>query len=169
MLSGIIPCRISNKTIVREMIMEKININNIAPNKCTRNNLLVSIHRNQKGFNVLGFLAFVAVVVVLALLVIPNINLFLGIDKKINAANLEAFNIRTAAIAYEINVGKGVYPADSDVLWTADYVGQPGAYYTFNSGNGRIMDATMDTVGHFPANPWTGIKWDNTSDSWVKQ
>ena len=152
--------------------MEKMNLIDIAANKCKKGNFLVSVQRDQKGFNVIGFLAFVAVVVVLLLLFIPNVNLFLGIDKKLNAANLEAFNMRTAANAYEINTGK--YPADSDVLWAdppgpADYVGQPRAYYTFDIGNGRIIDATFDTEGHIPANPWTGIEWDFALGSWVKQ
>jgi competence protein ComGC len=153
--------------------MKKMNIMNVAAKKCTTHNFITSVHRDQRGFNLLGFLAFVAVVVIIALLFIPNVNLFLGIDKKINAANLEALNIRSAAIAYEIN-HDGKYPGDSDALWTdppspGDYVGQPRAYYTFDVGNGRIIDATIDTEGHAPANPWSGIKWDYTSGSWVKQ
>ena len=153
--------------------MKKMNIINIAANKCTKNNHLVSVHRDEKGFNVLGFLAFVAVVVVLLLLFIPNVNLFLGIDKKLNEANLEAFNVRAAAMAYEVN-HPGVYPSDSDALWSApsapgDYVGEPRAYYTFDVGTGRIIDAETSTEGHIPANPWTGIRWDFTSGSWVKQ
>jgi competence protein ComGC len=163
---------VSNKTIACEIIGEKMNIVNVAANNSARRNLLIRVHRDQKGFNVLGFLAFVAVVVVLALLFIPNVNLFLGIDKKINAANVEALNVRAAVIAYEANTGK--YPDNSDVLWSDppgadDYMSQPRAYYTFSKGTGRIIDATYDVEGHIPANPWTGIKWDNTSDSWVKQ
>ena len=146
---------------------------NVAVKKCTTNDFINSVHRDQKGFNILGFLAFVAVMAVLALLFIPNINLFMGIDKKINAANLEAFNIRSAAIAYEIN-HDGKYPGDSDALWTdppspSDYVGQPRAYYVFDAGTGRITDALTNNSEHIPTNPWTGIKWDYTSGSWVKQ
>ena len=151
-------------------MMKKMNLLDVAENKCKKKNFLVSVHRDQKGFNVLGFLAFVAVVVVVGLLVIPNITLFLGIDKKINAANLEAFNVRAAAFAYEVN-HPGIYPTDSDVLWNdpLGYIDELHAYYTFNIGNGRIIDATFDTAGHVPANPWTGIKWDYTSGSWLKQ
>ena len=164
---------VSNKTVACEMIMKQINITNIAENKCKKKNFLVSVHRDQKGFNVLGFLAFVAVLVVVGLLVIPNITLFLGIDKKINSANTEALNVRAAAVAYEIN-HNGKYPADSDVLWSesagpGDYVGQPRAYYSFDIGTGRIIDATMNTEGHIPVNPWNGIIWDFASGSWVKQ
>jgi hypothetical protein len=105
-------------------------------------------------------------------MVVPNVNMFLGVDKKLAAANTEAINIRAAAIAYEVN-HPGIYPLDSDILWNeppvpGDYIGQPRAYYTFDVGTGRILDATTDTLGHIPSNPWTGIRWDYTSGSWVK-
>ena len=152
------------------MVMRKMDTINISAHKRKKKEFLVNVHRDQKGFNLLGLLAFVAVVVVLALLVIPNINLFLGVDKKLNDANLEAFNVRAAAMAYQANKANGdKYPADSDVLWNNDYVGQPRAYYTFDIGNGRIITATTDTLGHIPLNPWVGIKWDFASGSWVKQ
>jgi len=128
--------------------------------------------RDQRGVNVVEFLLIAAIVVVLALLVIPNLNIFLGTDKKIAAANVEALNMRAAALAYEANEGK--YPADSDALWSeppkpGDYIGQPRAYYTFDIGTGRIMSASVDTLGHLPADPWKGIRWDYTSGSWVKE
>ena len=124
--------------------------------------------KDQRGFNIIEFFIFAAFLVVLALIVIPNMNLFLGVDRKLAAANVEAVNVRTAAIAYESNTGK--YPLDSDVLLSAgNYIGQSRAYYTFDIGTGRILNATTDTVGHIPANAWAGIKWDYPSGSWVKQ
>jgi type II secretory pathway pseudopilin PulG len=128
--------------------------------------------REQRGFNIVEFLIFAAFLVVLALIVIPNMNLFLGVDKKLAAANVEALNMRAAAIAYETNNGK--YPSDSEVLWNeppqaGDYIGQPRAYYTFDIGTGRILNATTDDVGHVSNNAWTGIRWDYTTGSWVKQ
>jgi competence protein ComGC len=123
--------------------------------------------REQRGFNIIEFLIFAALIVMLALIVIPNINMFMGVDKKITAANVEALNVRAAANAYQVNTGK--YPSDSDILLTNDYVGQTRAYYTFDIGNGRILNATTDTGEHVPTNAWTGIRWDYTSGSWVKQ
>ncbi|RPI52583.1 MAG: hypothetical protein EHM49_05350, partial [Deltaproteobacteria bacterium] len=70
--------------------------------------------REQSGFNIIEFLIFAALIVMLALIVVPNINMFMGVDKKIAAAIIEAINMKTAAIAYEANTGK--YPADSDIL-----------------------------------------------------
>ena len=100
------------------------------------------------------------------------INTFLGFDQKIAAASVEAMNVKDAAIAYELNEGK--FPSDSDVLWNerpkpGDYIGQPRAYYTFDIGTGRILNANTDTPEHIPSDPWTGIRWDYTSGSWVKQ
>ena len=135
-------------------------------------NARTSILKDQTGVNVVEFLLIAAILVVLALLIVPNLNLFLGTDTKIAAANTEALNVRAAALAYETNNGK--YPSDSDALWQepprpGDYIGQPRAYYTFDIGTGRILDATMDTPEHIPADPWAGIRWDYTSGSWVKE
>lgn len=123
---------------------------------------------DQRGVNVVEFLLIIAILVVLALMIIPNINTFLGVDKKIAAANVEAQNVRAAVLAYENN-NPGVYPADSDVLVTENYIGEIRAYYTIDKGKGRIINAAMDTIGHIPDDPWTGIRWDYSSGSWVKQ
>jgi competence protein ComGC len=125
------------------------------------------VFRDQLGVNVVEFLLIVAILVVLALLIIPNINVFLGTDKKIAQANVEALNIRTAAVAYESNESR--FPTDSEELLNGDYIGEPRAYYTFDVGTGRILNATVDTLGHLPSNPWSGIRWDYISGSWVKQ
>ena len=149
--------------------MRKMNITSVAPKKCTMHNFITCIYRDQKGFNVVSFLFYLAIVVLLALLFIPNINLFLGIEKKINAANLEANNLRAAAISYEID-HQGKYPVDSNALLQAgNYIIEPRAYYTFDSGTGRITSATTDTAENTPANPWVGIRWDSATDNWVKQ
>jgi len=130
------------------------------------------LFRGQEGFSIVEFLIFVALLVILALIVVPNLNVFLGVDKKLADANVEALNMRAAAIAYAQNNG-GTYPSDSDALWSnppkpGDYIGQPRAYYTFDVGTGRILNATTDTIDHIPTNPWSGITWDFTSGSWVK-
>src|SRR4030043_1943051 len=101
--------------------------------KALRNGLF----KDQRGVNVVEFLLIAAILVVLAILVIPNINIFLGTDKKIAEANVEALNIRAAAVAFEANEGK--FPADSEVLVTENYIGEPRAYYTFDVGTGRIL------------------------------
>jgi competence protein ComGC len=132
-----------------------------------RSSFLKDIFENQRGVNVIEFLLIVAIIIVMALAIIPNINLFLGTDKKIADANVEALNIKSAAVAYEANENK--FPPDSDVLVNGNYIAEPRAYYTFDIGTGRILNATVDTIGHLPANPWSGIRWDYNTGSWVKQ
>jgi competence protein ComGC len=148
--------------------MKNVNFANIVAPESSGQNRRLGFLRAQRGVGIFEIVILLAVLVVLAVIIVPNANLFLGIDKKINSANLEAANVRTAAIAYEIN-HQGTYPADSDILLNAgNYIGIPRAYYTFDVGTGRITSATMDTLEHIPANPWTGIVWDNTTDTWVK-
>jgi competence protein ComGC len=138
----------------------KSDINNISMN---------GMVRKQRGFNVIEFLMFAAFLVLLGLMFIPNLNLFLGVDKKIASANLEAANVRAAAVSYEIN-NQGKYPADSDVLLNAgNYIAPPRAFYTFDTGTGRITSAAVDTAEHIPSDPWNGIKWDPSTDTWIKQ
>ncbi|HEX9896624.1 MAG TPA: hypothetical protein VGA85_03065 [Dehalococcoidales bacterium] len=147
--------------------MNKILVTTTSVIKGIKQNLRIGFLKDQRGVNVVEFLLIAAILVVLALVIIPNLNMFLGTDKKIAAANTEALNMRAAALNYFND--EGVYPEDSDILSSKDYIGEPRAYYTFNKGTGRIMDATMDTINHLPADPWKGIHWDYTSGSWVKE
>jgi len=86
----------------------------------------------------------------------------------LTAANKEANDIRAAVTYYENKNGK--YPSDSDLLWNGPlyYIVQPRAYYTFDIGTGRILNATTDTLGHLPVNPWSGIKWNYSSGGWIQ-
>jgi competence protein ComGC len=148
--------------------MKNINTANTVAPKSSAQTRRLGFLSDQRGVGIFEIVIVIAIIVVLAIIVVPNANLFLGVDKKINAANLEAANVRTAAVAYEIN-HQGKYPADSDVLLNAgNYITIPRAYYIFDAGTGRITSATMDTIEHIPANPWTGISWNNTTDTWGK-
>jgi competence protein ComGC len=135
--------------------------------KCIKQNPRSGFLKDQRGVNVIEFLLIAAILVVLALLIIPNLNMFLGTDKKIAAANDEALNVRTAALNYFND--EGVYPTDSDILFSKDYIAQPRAYYIFDKGTGRIISASLDTIGHLPVDSWKGIRWDPDTDSWVKE
>ena len=132
----------------------------------------VNILKDQRGFNIIEFLMLVAIVLVVVLVVVPNLSLFLGVDRKLANANVEASNMRFAAMAYEKNTGK--YPVNSDALWTdppgpGDYAPRPHAFYTFDVVNGRILSASTDISENNGTTPWQGIKWDNAGDSWEKQ
>ena len=141
-------------------------------NKIPRRNGGKGFFGNQRGFNVIEFLIFVVVLVLAAIIVVPNINLFFGKQTTIDSANVEAASVRAAANSYEINTGK--YPANSNALWSNpagpdDYIAQPRAFYTFDIGTGRILTATINDPNNMPANPWVGIQWNFSTDSWAKQ
>jgi competence protein ComGC len=128
--------------------------------------------RSRRGFNVVEFLIFVAIIALLAIIVIPNVNLLFGKQTLIDQANVEAAGVRAAANSYEINTGK--YPSNSDALWSNppgpnDYIAQPRAFYTFDVGTGRITAAATNNEPNLPANAWSGITWNPNSDCWVKQ
>jgi type II secretory pathway pseudopilin PulG len=127
---------------------------------------------SRRGFNIVEFLIFVAVIVLVAVVVIPNFNLLFGKQTLIDQANVEAASVRAAANSYEINTGK--YPANSDALWSnppgpSDYIAQPRAFYTFDVGTGRITAVATNNEPNLPANAWNGITWNPNSDCWVKQ
>jgi type II secretory pathway pseudopilin PulG len=149
-----------------------MNITTAPKNKSTRKIGANSFLRSRRGFNIVEFLIFVAVIVLVAVIVIPNFNLLFGKQTMINQANVEAASVRAAANSYEINTGK--YPANSDALWTnppgpSDYIAQPRAFYTFDVGTGRITAVATSSEPNLPANAWIGITWDPNSDCWVKQ
>ena len=128
--------------------------------------------KDQNGFGWIEAVLFLAILTILAVIAIPNMDMLTGIEGRLADANMEAFNMRGAAIAYQINNDR--YPADSDELWNepaspSDYINEPRAYYTFNIGNGRISSATINTPRHIPDDPWMAIRWDSTLDKWVKQ
>ena len=145
----------------------------IAPvKKSTRKSGVQIIFRSRRGFNVIEFLIFVAIIVLLAIIVVPNINLLFGKQTIIDQANVEAASVRAAANSYEINTGS--YPSNSDALWSNppgpnDYIAQPRAFYTFDVGTGRITAAATNNEPNLPANAWNGITWNPDSDCWVKQ
>jgi Flp pilus assembly pilin Flp len=147
--------------------MKKILVTTASTTKGVKKSPHAGVFRDQRGVNVIEFLLIAAILVVLALLIIPNLNIFLGIDKKIAAANNEALNVRAAGLNYYND--EGVYPADSDALLDKNYIAPPHAYYTFDKGTGRILSGSTDTIGHLPVDPWTSIRWDYTTGSWVKE
>lgn len=135
--------------------------------------LFKSLRQNQTGFTVIELLIVIIGLTILAFLAVPTAKNMMAGSDTLNGANIEAFNVKTAAISYQANTGK--FPADSDALWhdppsPTDYLSQPPrAYYQIDIGTGKIITATIMTPGHIPANPWTGISWNAKTDCWAKQ
>jgi type IV pilus assembly protein PilA len=68
----------------------------------------------QRGFTLIELLIVVAILGVLAAVIIPNVGSFMG-SARMNAANTELQNVRTAAIAYMAD-NAGVWPTSEDAL-----------------------------------------------------
>ena len=117
---------------------------------------LKSFGYGEKGFTLIELLIIVAILGIMAGVLVPNLASFLGTGT-VAAANTEAANVETAALAYYAD-NNGTWPGTSDALLT--YLsGTPKALYEIDD-TGQIVNATS-------AN-WTGIHWDSIQNQWVK-
>lgn len=68
---------------------------------------LKSFHYGHRGFTLIELLIVIAILGVMALVVVPNVGKFFG-KGTLQAANIEASTVKTAAVAYAVDVGRDV-------------------------------------------------------------
>jgi len=127
--------------------------------------LIKAFHKNQKGFTLMELLIVVAILSVIAGVVILNLGRFLAVGT-LAGANIEAVNVKAAAVAYYAEQNPPAWPSTSDYLGDKYLAGTLRAtYYFYEAGEkaGLIHLAT-------PVDPggWVGIRWDEPTQKWVR-
>ena len=116
------------------------------------------LRRGEKGFTLIELLIVIAILGIIAAIVVPNVGGFMTAGR-LNAANTEAANIKTAAVGYLAE--EGDWPDDSSQL--GDFLeGRPKATYDF--GGDSTIESTTD-IG----DGWgSDIRWNATDQVWER-
>jgi type IV pilus assembly protein PilA len=122
------------------------------------------LHHGEKGFTLLELLIVIAIVGVLAAVIIPNVGTFMTMGT-VSAANGEAENVQTAALAYYSDHHD--WPASTMSANFTNYIaGTLKAEYYFN-GYGFIYAVSSPGIydpDGTESSEYKGIVWQNPTD-----
>lgn len=118
------------------------------------------LHRGEKGFTLIELLIVIAILGIIAAIVIPNAAGFMT-SGRLNAANTEVANVKTAAVGYMAEYGD--WPDTSDDL---------GDYLEGGTTNLKAKyDFTNFSITSTSPTNWDGdtnITWDTTAQQWKR-
>jgi type IV pilus assembly protein PilA len=119
-----------------------------------------SFRKGEKGFTLIELLIVIAILGIIAAIVIPNAAGFM-ISGKLNAANTEVQNVKTAATGY-MGEHNGVWTDTSDDL-TPYLAGALKATYTFNTTTGALLTGTDNATNYTGLTFYPGTQmWERT-------
>jgi prepilin-type N-terminal cleavage/methylation domain-containing protein len=121
--------------------------------------LLSLSHRDQRGFTLIELLIVIAILGIIAAIVVPNVSGFMT-SGKLNAANTEVQNVKTAAVGYLAE--NGAWPTSSNDLVNFLEGGITNLKATYSFDKNEITTAAPVGDG------WGSIYWCRASQTWVR-
>jgi len=118
------------------------------------------LHRGEKGFTLIELLIVIAILGIIAAVIIPNVGTFMGMGT-VTAANSEAENVKTAALAYYVDAHE--WPNSTMSANFTNYIaGTLKADYYFND-YGFIIGVSDPGAGSIDgeqkSDEYDGIHW----------
>jgi type IV pilus assembly protein PilA len=116
------------------------------------------MHRGEKGFTLIELLIVIAILGIIAAIVVPNVAGFMT-SGRLNAANTEAQNVKTAAVGYLAEEGE--WPTSSSQLGDFLEGGTDNLKATYAFDHNEITGVSGSTWG-------SDIDWNSDDQVWER-